>query len=174
MSDYSFNTVLYWSWTDMLYPDIYLGFWLLEHCPLGFFLFIFFLLKKISSKYCFCILFKLLWRRVLGLHICSYTFEQINVHKGERFHFHFSWTLSISRWCGLWDMSSITVVTLCSWFLRLSRTWNVKLPIIVEIRPCAVHSEASIWLSFANVATSQKDGFFFFFCPLTFFKQTSQ
>lgn len=142
--------------------------------PPVFFLF-FFLLKTFLQNIVFVFFLNSCGGGVLGLHICSYTIEQINVHKGERFLFHFSWTLTISRWCGLWDMSSITVVTLCSWFLRLSRTWNVKLPIIVEIRPCAVHSEASIWLSLANVATSQKDGFFFFFLFfLTFSKQTSQ
>lgn len=70
----------------MLYPDIYLGFWLLEHCPVFFF---FFLLKTFLQNIVFVFF--------LGLHICSYTFEQINVHKGERFLFHFSWTLTISR-----------------------------------------------------------------------------
>lgn len=79
----------------MLYPDIYLGFWLLEHCPVFFFFF--FLLKTFLQNIVFVFFLNSCGGGVLGLHICSYTFEQINVHKGERFLFHFSWTLTFSH-----------------------------------------------------------------------------
>lgn len=71
----------------MLYPDIYLGFWLLEHCPLFFF----FLLKTFQNIV-FVFFLNSCGGGVWGLHICSYTSEQINMHKGERFLFHFSST----------------------------------------------------------------------------------